>query len=533
MTRNAWRLPVKLMLLLGLMAGTPLLVAFGLSSTLIQRSLEAGLNPAVGEALEDAVTVFGERIQVEKARQRALAAGLADSARLQRALTLGDLDTAGRLLDLAVREDGVLSVALLAGGRPALHRQRPAPEPGTAEPLRETLTLPVPAATGYHTLEYTFGFDPAYLTRFQRMESEVIAPFNALEADRDRRAGLYTWSLIAMLAAAILVAGAVAVLAGGRITRRINRLRTAMARVAAGRWDTRVAPSGHDEVTELMEGFNQMARQLDESRNRIEYLTQISAWQGIARRMAHEIKNPLTPILLSVQQAESGYLGDDPAHRRTLSLMRRIVEQEVGTLRRLVDAFSRFAQLPTMKRGPCDVAALCRELPNAHPDIPGLDCHVPTGTLPAFVDEGLLRQAMNNLVINAHQAVAPTGRVPHIVVDCTPADDGHRLRLSVTDNGPGVPTEARERIFEPYFTGRPDGTGLGLAIVKRIAVDHGGSVEVQDAPGGGAVFRLTLPRETSGSPSGSMPEGGPSADDTGAHAADRLRHTGGDVDGER
>ena len=500
------RLSLKLLLVMLLMAGVPLLVAWGLSAKLFDRSLGAGLNPDISRALSDAVGVYGERIQAEKRHQRAVAGGLADSARLQSALRSSDHAAADRLLDAALATPLALSVRLQPSpGSPAPvhHRENPPPP---AEWLRERVQLTVPADTGYATLEYTFGLDPAYLARFQEMEASVIQPFNALEADREHRAQLYAWSLVGTLAAAILGACVIAVVAGGRVTRRIYRLRRAMAQVAAGRFDTRIDPSGHDEVTELMAGFNQMTTQLQEGRTRIEYLTRISAWQDIARRMAHEIKNPLTPILLSVQQVESAYRGDDVVHRRTLQLTRTIVEQEVHTLRRLVDAFSQFAQLPQVQRGPADLVALCRSVVSAHPEVEGLELSAPDAPLDAQLDPGLLRQALTNLVNNARQAIAEAddGRAPRIVVRCARAERG--VELAVVDNGPGVAPQAAGQIFEPYVTGRAEGTGLGLAIVKRIVLDHEGTIEVMPGADGGAEFRIFLPDAPAPTGENSAPE---------------------------
>jgi two-component system nitrogen regulation sensor histidine kinase NtrY len=524
------RLAPKLLLLMLLMAGVPLLVAWGLSARLFDRSLGAGLNPEIGRALSDAVEVFGERIRAEKAHHRAVAAGLADSARLHAALRADDHAEVDRLLGAALETPSALEVWLFPGPAfPPMHVRQALNSP--PDWLRETVTLPLPADTGYASIAYTFGLDPAYLARFHRMEAEVITPFNTMEADRERRASLYAWSFVGTLGAAILGAGAIALIAGGRVTRRIYRLQRAMMQVAAGRFDTRVVVSGHDEVTELMTGFNQMTAQLQEGRARIEYLTQISAWQGIARRMAHEIKNPLTPILLSVQQAESAYRGDDAQHRRTLGTMRTIVEQEVHTLRRLVDAFSQFAQLPQVHRVPTDVAALCRDVVAAHPEIAGLSVDAPDTSVVAHADAGLLRQALTNLINNAAQAIAsaPGAPAPSVRLRCTPTSAG--VELVVSDNGPGVPVSAREQIFEPYVTGRVDGTGLGLAIVKRIALDHEGSVEVIGPFEGGAVFRLFLPTPGSATMQNARVDARDS-DDTGGVTASRG-HVTGQLDAER
>ena len=137
------------------------------------------------------------------------------------------------------------------------------------------------------------------------------------------------------------------------ITRRINRLSVAIDHVAAGNLDVRVPVTGSDELTELARVFNRMLGEMQQSRARIEYLQRIGAWQEMAQRLAHEIKNPLTPIQLAVQECHRKYAGDDPRFRALLDTTLEIVEEEVGTLRRLVGNFSSFARLPhaELKRG--------------------------------------------------------------------------------------------------------------------------------------------------------------------------------------
>ena len=130
------------------------------------------------------------------------------------------------------------------------------------------------------------------------------------------------------------------------ITRRINRLANAINQVAAGNLDVRVPVTGSDELTELARVFNRMLGEMQQSRARIEYLQRIGAWQEMAQRLAHEIKNPLTPIQLAVQECHRKYGGDDPKFRALLDTTLEIVEEEVGTLRRLVGNFSSFARLP-------------------------------------------------------------------------------------------------------------------------------------------------------------------------------------------
>ena len=474
------RLELKLLALRVLLTGVPLGVAYWLSGTLFDRSLGAGINPAIEQALEDASLVYGDYVRAEKARQRAIATGLADSRALANAASRGPdairaplapYAAAPRVIEISVDEVRVEG------------------PPKTGDWLRAEVVLDTPEG---HTVRYTYGLERAVLERFQRMESEVIEPFRALASARDDLADEYAWNFVGALAAALFVAGLVSVVTGRRVTQRLERLHQALTAVGEGATDVRLIPEGRDEVADLARGFNQMARTLGETTARVQYLSQVSAWQGIARRLAHEIKNPLTPILLSAQQAQQSYRGDDDRYRRTLDTAVEVIEEEVRNLRRLVDNFSRFARLPAVAPEPGDLAALVNDVVAGHPEIAHIEARAAADEIPADFDRGLLRQALTNLVKNGAEAATEAGREPLVTIDVEVLPDGHRL-IAVGDNGPGVPPEDRARVFDPYVTGKADGTGLGLAIVKKIVLDHGGSLEVTDAEGGGARFELRLP----------------------------------------
>jgi two-component system nitrogen regulation sensor histidine kinase NtrY len=484
------RLELKLLALLVLLTGVPLGVAFWLSGPLFERSLGAGLNPTIARALEDAVDVYGDYVRVEKARQEAVARGLADSRTLAEAAREGPA-ALERTLRRYAEAPRVFSVAL----EPAAGSTMPAVEAATPRDgawLRRTVEVPLEGVPGYARLRYTFGLERAFLERFERMESEVIRPFGALTADRERVADVFAWSFIGYLAGALFLAAGVSVYVGRRVTRRLHHLRAAMEAVAAGELDARVEPAGRDEVADLARDFNQMAERLGAFHHRVQYLTQVSAWQGIARKLAHEIKNPLTPILLSVQQVHRSYKGDDARFRRTLDTAHEVVEQEVGTLKRLVENFSRFARLPTVTLAPEDLVAIARELAAAHPEIDGLEVVAPDAPLPLDLDRGLLRQALTNLLKNAHEALRGAEDPPRVVLRVEPTREGGG-RVVVEDNGPGVAAERRAEVFEPYVTDKHDGTGLGLAIVKRIVVEHGGTITLGASELGGARFEISLP----------------------------------------
>ncbi len=484
------RLALKLTALLVLLTGLPLAVAWWQSQTLFERSLGAGLNPVVATALQDAVGVYGAFVASEKGRQRAVARGLADSRALATAAAAGP-DALRAALVPVVADPRVGAIELIATqGPPVRQAGRPMP---TDAWLLDTEVVPLTGVPGYTHLRYEYGLERAVLTRFEHMEADVIRPFSALAADRENLADVYTYSFVGSLAAAVLIAALIAVVVGRRLTRRLRRLREGMARVASGERSARVTPAGHDELADLAVGFNAMAQRLEDSHARVQYLTQVSAWQGIARRLAHEIKNPLTPILLAVQQAHQSYKGDDPRYRRTLDTAREIVEQEVQTLKRLVEHFSRFAKLPAVSLTAEDLRGPAEDMVSAHPNIAGLAARLPDAPVRVCVDKGLLRQALTNLVKNAdeaNRALAEADRKVILTVD--PCPDGG-AQLHVDDVGPGVPAADRDRVFEPYVTGKHDGTGLGLAIVKKIVLDHGGEITVGEAPTGGARFTVRLP----------------------------------------
>lgn len=280
-------------------------------------------------------------------------------------------------------------------------------------------------------------------------------------------------------------------------TRRVELITLATERVAMGDFHVRVRPRGEDQIAALFRAFNTMVECMELSRARMEYLQKIGAWQDFARRLAHEIKNPLTPIQLAIQEVAKKYDGDDPAFAKTLNTAREVIEEEVETLRRLVAAFSDFARLPEVKTSRGDLAEFVRDVGenqqfldeaagrSAHDSVqvsfdPGSE------PIPVMLDRTMLRRALDNLVRNAIQAGAK-----HVWVRAERRHD--QAWLVVEDDGPGIPEPRRAQVFEPYFTTKAEGTGLGLAIVRKIVFDHDGDVGVEERPGGGARFVMVLP----------------------------------------
>jgi len=211
-----------------------------------------------------------------------------------------------------------------------------------------------------------------------------------------------------------------------------------------------------------------------------------SAWADIARRIAHEIKNPLTPIQLSAERLRRKYgksITDDPA---VFEQCTETIVRQVDDIKRMVDEFSRFARMPKAVVGDEDVADTVRQvvflLRVAHPDI-DFEVELPAEAMPARFDRRLISQGLTNIIKNAAEAIGavPAAELQRGRIIVSAQRDGKEIVIDVIDNGIGLPKENRARLLEPYVTTRDKGTGLGLAIVGRILEEHGGHLELRDA----------------------------------------------------
>ncbi|MCK6552770.1 ATP-binding protein, partial [Myxococcota bacterium] len=238
-------------------------------------------------------------------------------------------------------------------------------------------------------------------------------------------------------------------------------------------------------------------------RARLQRAERVAAWREIARRVAHEIKNPLFPIQMSMETLRKSWRSQHPKLEEIVEESTKTVLEEVRSLNRIVTEFSDFARLPSPKLEETSVldvlehaAALWASgAPGAAPIEVVLDRDVITArALPRIaIDRGQIERALINLVKNAVEVLRDSGG--RVTLDAHAEVRGARsgVVLTVHDTGPGIPDELRERIFTPYFTTKAEGTGLGLAIVERIAEEHHGAVHVDSAPGRGTTFHLWLP----------------------------------------
>lgn len=335
------------------------------------------------------------------------------------------------------------------------------------------------------------------LASTDRLQSTLALPELkgiSITAARSRRALLSTVEQLdltvlfigsATLASALLIT----VLLSRGLARPVRALAEQAQRVMRGD-PTPVVASGARELVEAAEAFNGAIADLVALRKRLAVTERIAARREIARRVAHEIKNPLLPIRASVETLRRLRARSDPAFDDYFDEATRTVLDEVARITNIVGEFTRFARLPAPAPAPFDVVETVRSVVSLHAAA-GAPIELEAEPCPDLnADKDQVVQIVTNLVQNAQQALAgrPNGRVR---VRLSREQD--KFVLSVSDNGPGIAPEMRGRLFEPYATTKAEGTGLGLSIVERIVIEHGGEISFDDAPGGGALFVVKLP----------------------------------------
>jgi two-component system, NtrC family, nitrogen regulation sensor histidine kinase NtrY len=305
-------------------------------------------------------------------------------------------------------------------------------------------------------------------------------------------------SLLRLLGAAALiglfVAIGVALVMAERLSRPVRALALAAQRVSHGDLSVRLPPGPNDEVGDLMAAFNAMAVDLGQSRERLVRGERQTAWAQVARRLAHEIKNPLTPILLAIEEVERARARGDADLDETIARAARTTRTEVRTIRTLVDEFGDFARSPAPRPEPVDVHELLDQAADLYaPSTISVEHDYDPAGGSIVADPALLARAFGNLVKNACEAMDGRG-----TLTLTTRRSGRGITVLCRDSGPGVAETDRDRIFAPYFTTKAEGTGLGLAIVRRIIEDHGGTLELAGRENGadgaaGASFVVHLP----------------------------------------
>ena len=305
-----------------------------------------------------------------------------------------------------------------------------------------------------------------------------------------------TASALLVGAGGILLAILLSSWAAARVTRPVEQLARAAHEVAQGNWSTHVDVPGDDELSQLAESFNHMTAELLTQRERLLQSERVAAWRELARRLAHELKNPLFPLQLTVENLVRARTQNPEQFDEVFQESSRTLLAEIANLKAIVGRFSEFSKMPHPQLQPVQVNELLRgvmQLFQAQLQAPGrapIKCEFQLDENAATIaaDPELLHRALSNLVLNAMDAM-PSGGTLSLR---SRREDG-KVKIEVADTGSGLTPEECARVFTPYYTSKHHGTGLGLAIVQSVVSDHGGTISVQSEPGRGTTFVIELP----------------------------------------
>jgi two-component system, NtrC family, nitrogen regulation sensor histidine kinase NtrY len=308
--------------------------------------------------------------------------------------------------------------------------------------------------------------------------------------NRIRSAALLAGSVGIFLA--ILFSGWVA----SRVTRPVEQMAGAAREVAAGNWNTRVPVNSADELGALADSFNRMTHELLQQREQLVQSERVAAWRELARRLAHELKNPLFPLQLTVEnlvraREQSPEQFDEVFRESSSTLL-----AEIANLKGIISRFSEFSRMPQPQFQPIQLNELVQNVSRLlqgqlhSKDSPAIECNLELAAslAPVAADAELLHRAFSNLALNALDAMPQGG-----TLTLRTRQDRGRAIVEVADTGTGLTAEECERLFTPYYTSKSHGTGLGLAIVQSVISDHGGRISVHSERGHGTTFTIELP----------------------------------------
>ncbi|HEX37826.1 MAG TPA: HAMP domain-containing sensor histidine kinase [Candidatus Cloacimonetes bacterium] len=273
------------------------------------------------------------------------------------------------------------------------------------------------------------------------------------------------------------------------ITRPLNRLQAGTKKIAEGDLSIRIKESRFSPINGLIISFNNMVNELEINRDKLIQAEKDMMWREMAQVMAHEIKNPLTPLRLSAERMEMKYLSGSENFDKIFNDSMEVINEEINNLQRLVKEFSKFARMPTANYEDYDLNQQIREIIPPYRDEADITLSL-TNDIPLFHGDKLqMKQVFVNLIQNAIQAMTTRGSI-----EISTKFDNETFIISIKDSGAGIPPEDMNRIFRPYFTTKEKGTGLGLSIVKRMIDQHDGSIDVLSKQDEGTTFMIRIKR---------------------------------------
>jgi nitrogen fixation/metabolism regulation signal transduction histidine kinase len=498
-----------------------------LVKTLLEKSLDLGLSQTVEEALqsglgvsrahlgalhddfENAVSAVVERHPGGRVDSTTVANALADdktAGSIDGFLTAGAAGAVGLETPLSLPGELAgferdLVLAELTGGKEALERTEHTgihmfhttnrsvqmalwtPDPVGSSPATQDARTSPPVLFYKQT-------DPEFMAQAQQiLEGRQIFAQLRLEQPTLNRSFFYPFVLI--YGVILLLSLAFALLMAERLSNPIRRLAQGAGVVAQGDWTYRLKTGAGGEIGHLVTAFNNMVSRLDSQRRRLIDMEKMTAWREVARHLAHEIKNPLLPIRLTVEEMKDQYKGGDPDYQTLVDDSARVVGEEIDHLQALVKEFSSFARMPELKPRRASLESLLRDVAKLYAQVPvRVDADTAVGD--STFDPDQMRRVLVNLMDNA---AATVKEIPNPAIRVSLSRTGDEAILEVSDNGSGISPANLQRVFEPYFTTKSEGSGLGLAMVKNIVLLHGGTIDVSSEAGEGTTFAVALPLE--------------------------------------
>ncbi|RVU01717.1 HAMP domain-containing protein [Mucilaginibacter limnophilus] len=317
-------------------------------------------------------------------------------------------------------------------------------------------------------------------------------PYYSNEADYKERIGSLLNAMINVYAMIFITIGLLAVIIARQITAPLNFIQTSLGRIIYGRKNEPIKWERDDEIGALVKEYNKMISALENSAQKLAQSERESAWREMAKQVAHEIKNPLTPLKLGLQLLEKSWRDKDPKFDQKFERFSRSFVEQIESLSSIASEFSAFAKMPDTRMEQLNIFDMLNQAVTIFKQMDNLTISFPQPEKPFYIiaDRDQLLRCFNNLLKNAIEATPPDRKG---VISINYTITSKNILLSFKDNGNGIPEEMRERIFEPNFTTKSSGTGLGLAFIKNSIENAGGKVWFETSIGVGTTFYFSLP----------------------------------------